>query len=190
VQTADAAVAEIDGAKQFHLILIEYSLADAGGVALAQTLREKSVRVPIIFLGSQMGLSMAVEVMRVGGRDFLSKDEIDDHVFPQTLQTHHERHVLQSGVEELEIRRGRLEAMQEMVVNVSKLISDPLYSMQSSLSVLETMKKEAEPEKVQKYIVLIRENLDRLSDKLERLKNLQNDKTVSYIKNIRMIDLS
>jgi hypothetical protein len=45
-------------------------------------------------------------------------------------------------------------------------------------------------EKAVKYLGLMRENLERIELKMEKLKNLREDKTVQYIKDIRMIDLS
>ena len=48
----------------------------------------------------------------------------------------------------------------------------------------------SQSEKGAKYLSLIKENLDRMETKMEKLKNLKEDKTVQYIKDIKMIDLS
>ena len=45
-------------------------------------------------------------------------------------------------------------------------------------------------EKAQKYMQIIKENVERMEMKMEKLKNLKDDKTIQYIKDIRMIDLS
>jgi hypothetical protein len=40
------------------------------------------------------------------------------------------------------------------------------------------------------YLTIIRDNLDRIEKKIVQLKDLKTDKTITYIKNIRMFDLS
>ena len=187
VQDVAGAVKELSGSQVFDLVLLEFSLVGEEDSGVVEQIRRKDAHVPIIFLGARKDLSMAVEAMRVGGRDFLLKEELDIHVFPQTLVRHHERRRLEMNVEQLEIKRERLEAMQGMVVSVSEKVTDPLHQMRSTITLLESRNTD---EKAAKYLVLIRENLDRLGNKLDRLKNLKDDKTVKYIKDIRMIDLS
>jgi hypothetical protein len=46
------------------------------------------------------------------------------------------------------------------------------------------------PEKAAKYLKLIKDNVARMQVKLEKLRNLKEDKTVKYIRDIKMIDLS
>lgn len=181
------AVSEVEGKQTFDLVLLEFGLVRGDGAASFEALRAKDVRIPVIFLGARKELSMAVEAMRVGGRDFLPKEDLDVHVFPQTLIRHHERHQLTVGMEQLEIRRGRLEAMQELVIGVSEKVTEPLEQMRTVLATLESRNRD---EKTAKYLMLIRENLERLSVKMNKLRNLKDDKTVKYIKDIKMIDLS
>ena len=40
------------------------------------------------------------------------------------------------------------------------------------------------------YLTIIRDNLSRIERKITRLKELKTDKTVQYIRDIRMFDLS
>lgn len=51
-------------------------------------------------------------------------------------------------------------------------------------------KSAAGGEKVSKYLGIIKDSVSRIELKLEKLKNLKEDKTVQYIKDIKMIDLS
>jgi len=41
-----------------------------------------------------------------------------------------------------------------------------------------------------KFVKIIEDNVKRMWDKLEKLKTLKEDRTVKYIKDIKMIDLS
>jgi hypothetical protein len=45
-------------------------------------------------------------------------------------------------------------------------------------------------EKAMMYLKLIKDNVERMQLKLEKLRNLKEDKTVKYIRDIKMIDLS
>ena len=52
------------------------------------------------------------------------------------------------------------------------------------------LEQNALPEKAVKYLKLIKDNVERMQLKLEKLRNLKEDKTVKYIRDIKMIDLS
>jgi len=72
-------------------------------------------------------------------------------------------------------------------VNISQKISEPLEDMGKIVASIE--QKEI-PEKAAKYVKLIKDNVARMQVKLEKLRNLKEDKTVKYIRDIKMIDLS
>jgi len=57
-------------------------------------------------------------------------------------------------------------------------------------TIVENLLKSGHNDKTGKYLSIIKENIDRIQMKLDKLKNLREDKTVQYIKDIRMIDLS
>jgi len=77
--------------------------------------------------------------------------------------------------------------MQELVVGISDKISEPLEEMKKIVAAIEQNRL---PEKSAKYIKLIKDNVERMQMKLEKLRNLKEDKTVKYISDIKMIDLS
>jgi nitrogen-specific signal transduction histidine kinase len=77
--------------------------------------------------------------------------------------------------------------MQEMIVGITGEITIPLQNMKGIVDVLI---KNGNSEKRAKYLAIIRENVERIESKMEKLINLKEDKTVQYIKDIKMIDLS
>jgi nitrogen-specific signal transduction histidine kinase len=117
----------------------------------------------------------------------LLKEDVATHVFPQTLLRVVEKGHLKQEQDKLEIKRKRLEAMQEIVIGISDKISEPLEDMNKIVSEIE---QSSLPEKAIKYLQLIKDNVERMQLKLEKLRNLKEDKTVKYIKDIKMIDLS
>lgn len=187
VGTSAAAVEAVEQQREIDLVLMDYHLPDRDGLVTAAQLMERGCVAPIVFLTVHRDMQLVREVMKLGVREFLVKEEIDGHVFPQTLAAVHERQVLARELEELDIRRSRLEAMQELVVGITKEISAPLAAMRDIVRDLETHPLE---ERAVRYLALMRENIERIEGKMEKLKNLREDKTVQYIKDIRMIDLS
>jgi hypothetical protein len=43
---------------------------------------------------------------------------------------------------------------------------------------------------VTKYLSIIRDNINRIETTMQKLQNLKEDRTVQYIKDVKMIDLS
>ncbi|HTY39161.1 MAG TPA: hypothetical protein VMH23_18730, partial [Bacteroidota bacterium] len=145
------------------------------------------VDTPVVFLTVNKDMNLAVEVMKLGVRDYLVKEEISTPILPKTIMTVVEKRKFQKEVAELEIRQKRLEAMQEMIVGITGEISIPLQNMKG---IVEELIRNGNSEKRAKYLAIIRENVERIESKMEKLINLKEDKTVQYIKDIKMIDLS
>jgi DNA-binding NtrC family response regulator len=186
-QTAEDALEFLEQQNTVDVIVTEDILQGMSGVDFTLKLKELKYDIPIVFLTTSKDVNLAVEVMRLGVKDYLLKDDVVTHVFPQTLLRVVEAGHLNQGQKKLEIKQKRLESMQEVVVGISNKISEPLESMQKIVAELE---QQSLPEKAEKYLKLIKDNVERLQVKLEKLRNLKEDKTVKYIRDIKMIDLS
>jgi DNA-binding NarL/FixJ family response regulator len=169
------------------VILMDYFLPGMNGLEITRTLKEKEVETPVVFLTVNKDMSLAVEVMKLGVRDYLVKEEISTPILPKTIMSVVEKRKFQKEVAELEIRQKRLEAMQEMIVGITKELTIPLQNMKE---VADLLIQGSSTEKRAKYLSIIRENVERIESKMEKLSNLKEDKTVQYIKDIKMIDLS
>lgn len=185
--SGEAAIQEVMTNKSIDVIVMDYFLPGMNGLEVTKKLKERKIAVPVVFLTVHKDMSLAVEAMRIGVSDYLIKDDITSPVFPKAIMSVVEKKKLSREMTELEIRKRRLEAMQEFVVGITKEIAAPLEAMKK---VVNSMLGGAPPEKAAKYLSLIKENLERLDIKMEKLKNLKEDKTVQYIKDIKMIDLS
>jgi DNA-binding NtrC family response regulator len=186
-QNAEDALAFLEQQNTVDVIVTEDILQGMSGVEFTLKLKELKYDIPIVFLTTSKDVNLAVEVMRLGVKDYLLKDDVVTHVFPQTLLRVVEAGHLNQEQKKLEIKQKRLESMQEVVVGISNKISEPLESMQKIVAELE---QNPLPEKAEKYVKLIKDNVERLHLKLEKLRNLKEDKTVKYIRDIKMIDLS
>lgn len=169
------------------VILMDYFLPGMNGLEITRALKEKNIQIPVVFLTVNKDMNLAVEVMKLGVRDYLVKEEISTPILPKTILSVVEKRKFQKEVAELEIRQKRLEAMQEMIVGITGEISSPLGNMKD---IADELIKKASSEKSAKYLWIIRENVERIESKMEKLLNLKEDRTVQYIKDIKMIDLS
>jgi CheY-like chemotaxis protein len=181
------ALAELEHEPQFDLVLSDNKVEGINGLDVARAIKERKMDVPIVFLAANNDVGLAIEVMKHGVDDYLLKEEISTNLFPQTLFGLVERRRLKREVSELEVKKRRLEAMQQIVVGISGRLTEPLAGMKSIVS--ELLQRQPS-EKASKYLEIMRNNIARMELKLEKLQNLQEDKTVQYIKDIRMIDLS
>lgn len=167
-------------------ILMDYFLPGMNGLEITKKLKEREVHIPVVFLTVNKDMALAVEVMKLGVQDYLVKEEISTPILPKTIMAVVEKRKFQKEVAELEVRQKRLEAMQEMIIGITTEITVPLKNMKAIVDVLV---QQAGGEKRARYLSIVRENVDRIESKMEKLINLKEDKTVQYIKDIRMIDL-
>lgn len=180
----ERAVTESD---RYDVILMDYFLPGLNGLEVTRMLQQKNISTPVVFLTVNKDVNLAVEVMKLGVEDYLVKEEVSTPILPKTILGVVEKRVLQREMAELEIRKKRLEAMQEMIVGITHEVESPLLGMKT---IVENLLQSGHSDKTGKYLSIIKENIERIQMKLDKLKNLREDKTVQYIKDIRMIDLS
>ena len=178
---------EFEANSNYHLILMDYNLPGMNGVEVTSALVQRGITVPIVFITVNRDFNLAVETMKLGVEDFLVKEEISTPVLPRTIVSVLERVRLRQQLSALEISSQRIEAIQELVLGISQDLVTPLDAMKKNVDKLMQSRIATD---MKMYLRIINENVERMQVKLSRLKSLKEDKTVQYIKNIRMIDLS
>ena len=181
------AMAELASNKNLDVILMDYFLPGKNGLEITKELIEKKFNLPIVFLTVNKDFELALEVMKLGVEDYLVKEEISSPILPKTVLSVIEKHSLKDKLIQLEISQQRLKAIHEMLAKVLKDIEDPLGDMSS---ITEGLKKRFPSDTHKTYVKIIEDNVNRIADKLSKLKSLKVDKTIQYIKDIKMIDLS
>ncbi len=169
------------------VILMDYFLPGQNGLEVTKTLLEGNIHIPVIFLTVNKDFNLAVEAMKLGVEDYLVKEEIATPVLPKTILGVLEKVELRRKLAALEISQNRLEAIQEMVFEISRKLDEPLAAMEQNV---DKMLQRHNEESLKNYLKIIKDNLDRINSKITKLKELKEDKTVPYIKDIRMLDLS
>ena len=181
------ALAEFAKGREFDIVLMDYFLPGVNGLEITRLLQERHINVPVVFLTVNKDFDLAVEVMKLGVEDYLVKEEISTPVLPKTILNVIERQKLKSQLTVLEITQKRLEAIQEVVLQITNDIRLPLEEMNRTVDQLAQLHQS---DNLKMYLSIIKDNLIRIGKKITKLKDLKSDKTVPYIKDIRMFDLS
>ena len=186
-ETGPVAIQELQDNPEYDIILMDYFLPGQNGLEVTRALQARGVTVPIVFLTVNKDFDLAVEVMKLGIEDYLVKDEITSPVLPRTILNVIERDKLRKQLTSLEIMQKRLEAIQEMVQRIAIEIRTPLEGMRTGIDALVAGHPQ---DNLTSYLSIISDNVGRIERKIAQLKDLKTDKTIPYIKDIRMIDLS
>jgi sigma-B regulation protein RsbU (phosphoserine phosphatase) len=181
------AMKELEGGSGFDIVLMDYFLPGRNGLEITKDIKAKRIEVPIVFLTVNKDFDLALDVMKLGVDDYLVKEEISSPVLPKTVLTIVEKYRLQKQKFELEISQQRLKAIHQILAGVIHDFESPLNEM---YIIAEEFKRHPAAEAHKNYIKIIDDNVRRIMAKLEKLKSLKVDKTIKYIKDIKMLDLS
>jgi DNA-binding response OmpR family regulator len=183
----DDTMKELEGNRNFDIILMDYFLPGKNGLEITKELLERKYQVPIVFLTVNKDFELALDVMKLGVDDYLVKEEISSPVLPKTVLSVIEKHRLRNQLMEVEVTEQRLQAIRELLMSVVGEFERPLAEMKA---LGQDIRNNFTAEQQKNYIKIIEENVNRVIDKLDKLKSLKVYKTVKYIKDIKMIDLS
>lgn len=186
-ESGEAALQELETNRNINLIIMDYFLPGMNGLDTAKAIFQKHYRIPVIFLTVNRDMNLAIEAMKMGVADYILKEDLNNAFFVQTIIGVLQKQKLLSELSELEVKKKRLEAMQEMIIGITSELQEPLTKMKE---LIDRLLNKAMEEKNLRYLTLMKDNVDRIQAKMEKLKNLKDDKTVQYIKDIKMIDLS
>jgi CheY-like chemotaxis protein len=186
-ENGQTAISEAESNRDIDIVLMDYFLPGMNGLEITKALQEKKINLPVVFLTVNKDFELALEVMKLKVEDYLVKEEITSPVLPKTILEVIEKNNLRNQLIDLEVKQKRIEAMRSIVFDVVKNISEPLSTMGEQIKLLNDACKN---EELRTYMKIINDNFERIMTKFEKIKNLKEDKTVTYIKGIKMIDLN
>ena len=178
---------ELASGGQFDVILMDYFLPGKNGLEITRELLEKKIAVPVVFLTVNKDFELAVDVMKLGVADYLVKEEIATPALPKAVIGVIEKYRLRDQLVQLELGQERLRAIHETLRGVMVDFEAPLGEMKALAT---DFKEHHTTDAIRNYVKIIDENVQRIIEKLNRLKSLKEYKTIKYIKNINMLDLS
>jgi two-component system, sensor histidine kinase and response regulator len=122
---------------QFDCIFIDYRLPDGNGIELLQKLREQGVRVPIVSLTGQNDDRVAVDLMKAGASDYLSKAQISPAQLRQVFQNVMRVYYAEVAVELANHQREELLAQkEEFISRMTHDLQTPLVGANRMLDLL------------------------------------------------------
>ena len=166
---------------------MDFFLPGKNGLEVTREIRDRGIAIPVVFLTVNKDFDLAVEVLKLGVEDYLVKEEISTPVLPKTILSVIERQSLRNELTGLEISQKRLQVIQELVVKIISELRSPMTGMRIGVDGLLDTHGE---DNLRAYLVIIRDNLIRMEKKMVRLRELKTDRTIPYIRDIRMLDLS
>lgn len=187
VETGAAALELLEGPAKFDVILLDYFLPDMSGVQLMESLRHRGVSEPVVFLTVNRDFDLAREVLKLGVQEYVLKEELSLPLFSGTILDAIRRHRLREELMALEIASHRLDAVRELIVQITNDVREPLDAMRR---IYEELARAHPSDQMAAYLAIIRDNHLRIENKIVRLKELKSDRTVPYIKDIKMFDIS
>jgi PleD family two-component response regulator len=181
------AMSELEQNRDFDIILMDYFLPGKNGLEITKELIERKISIPVVFLTVNKDFDLAVDVMKLGVDDYLVKEEISSPVLPKTVLGVIEKYRLNKQLVNIEVSQQRLQAIRDTLAGVLHEFEIPLGKMST---IAQEIRSRCTDDSRKNYANIIEDNVKRMKDKLEKLKTLKEDKTIRYIKDIKMIDLS
>ena len=178
---------ELESNRNFDEILMDYFLPGKNGLEITKELKAKKITNPIIFLTVNKDFELALDVMKLGVDDYLVKEEISSPVLPRTVLSVIEKHRLHDQLVQIEITQQRLQAIRETLMGVVGEIEKPLNEMKA---IAQNFKEQFPADNQKNYVKIVGENIDRIIEKPTKLNTLKVYRSVKYIKDIKMLDLS
>jgi signal transduction histidine kinase len=85
VEDCESAIAALNN-NSYDCVFLDYHLPDQDGLTLIQRVRRAKIKVPLIVLTCQGDEQIAVELMKAGATDYLSKSRVSPEILAQVLR--------------------------------------------------------------------------------------------------------
>jgi two-component system, sensor histidine kinase and response regulator len=122
---------------QFDCIFIDYRLPDGNGIELLRKLRKQGIGVPIVSLTGQNDDRVAVDLMKAGASDYLSKAQISPAQLRQVFQNVMRVHNAEVAMELANQQREELLAQkEEFIARMTHDLQTPLVGANRMLELL------------------------------------------------------
>ncbi len=125
-------------AAELDCVFLDYRLPDKDGLALVQDLRHQGVKIPLIVLTGQGDEQIAVDVMKAGATDYLSKSKVSADTLSYILRNALRLYEAQREIELANQKRERLSREREdFVYRLTHDLRTPLVAADRMLTLFQ-----------------------------------------------------
>lgn len=172
------------------LILLDMNMPRMTGLQMLVALRQTNIQSPVIFMTLHGSEHIAVEVFRLGVRDYLVKPFTVEEV-ERTVDRALQEVRLEREKEELARSLAASDAVRQTVITLSHYINNNLMVLNGGLSILKEGFQEGQEEGLSNGVIVqdCLTSLTRIEAVMRVLQKVTNIRETSYHGNIRMIDI-
>jgi DNA-binding response OmpR family regulator len=171
------------------LLMLDMNMPRLSGLQMLVALRKTECRCPVIFMTVQFSENIAVEIFRLGVRDYLIKpftvDEVREKVDRALTETRLER-------EKEALSRNLLasETVRQTVITLAHYINNHLTVLTAGLTILQEMIDVPKDADLQKTVIQdCQSSLKSIQAVMRVLQRVTQVQQVSYHREIKMIDI-
>ncbi|GAB4342181.1 MAG: hybrid sensor histidine kinase/response regulator [Leptolyngbyaceae cyanobacterium] len=123
---------------EFDCVFLDYRLPDKDGLALVQDLRRQGIKIPLIVLTGQGDEQIAVDVMKAGATDYLSKSKVSADTLSYVLRNALRLYEAERAIELANQKRERLSREREdFVYRLTHDLRTPLVAADRMLTLFQ-----------------------------------------------------
>lgn len=175
---------------QPDLILLDMSMPRMTGLQVLGELRKAENQTPVIFMTMHGSENIAVEVFRLGVRDYLSKPFTIEELTTAVDKALHEERLMREQ-QELNRQLVAAETVRQMVVTLSHYLNNSLSVVQGGLEVLEDGMNggKLEPALGLQVIQDSKQSVKKIKTVMRVLQKLNSIEDKTYLGSLRMVDI-
>lgn len=137
--------------EKYDLILLDYRLPDMDGLEIMGEIEEKGLNVPVIFLTGKGNEKIAVEALKRGACDYITKDEINDEKLTELIYSYLELASLYNADEI--VKHFKVTKKRDSLSIITSILSHALYGMRKTQLVYKTNLNFGMMEKYLKFLM-------------------------------------
>lgn len=188
VETAADALAQ---APEHDLLILDVQLPDGNGLDVLRKLRERSTRPAVVIVTGHGGEKVAVEALRLGADDYVSKDASFTDILPTVVERVRRSLALRDALESTErdiVAAERRTAVGEMTTALHHELNNPLMAALTEASLLQDEPGLAPT--VRQGLAAIQTALERIRDAVKRAGEADGNRQTDYLAgSLKMADL-
>lgn len=133
---------------QFDVVLLDYKMPGLSGLDVLAWMHENRVDTPVIMLTAAGSEEVAVEAMKLGAYDYLSKEHIEIDRLPLTINSVYERYLYRKEVTRRELEENQmrqqqkdlasLQMFQNTVSSIGQFVNNSLAGLSKRIAETET----------------------------------------------------